>query len=215
MVQLPDSFNPGQHKGIDNFEPVPPAWYPAQITDSKMKNTKNGLGQYLELTWSVLGGEFNKRRIWQRLNLRHPNPETVEISQKFLKSICDACGVPGPVTDTVVLHGRPSMIKVTKIAATSEYPEGNDIRGHKPLDDPSVAGAQHPAQPGVPGQPSLSPAQAAMQAASGQQPAPQAQPAPEQPAQPTQQAEQPPIQQAPPAEQLPPADGGLRPPWVK
>lgn len=151
MVQLPASFNPGQHQGITDFEAVDPGWYNAQITDSKMKRTNNQAGLYLELTWTILDGPCAGRKVWQRLNLVNPSAQAVEIANKFLKSICDAVAVPGPIGDSAVLHNRPCKIRVIKTPATAQYPEGNEVKGYKPYDGVAApAGAPVAAAPAGP-----------------------------------------------------------------
>ena len=135
MAQLPAAFNPqapGQ-EGVGDFSAIDPGDYTAQITDSKMKETKNKQGQFLELTWQIMEGDLAGRKLWSRLNLVNPSVQAVEIAQKHLKSICDAVGVPGPISDSQVLHGKPCIIRVVKTAATAQYPEGNDIKNYMPV----------------------------------------------------------------------------------
>ncbi len=156
MVQLPESFNPGTHKGVTDFEAVDPGWYSAQITKSQMKETASKNGFYLQLDWTIVDGPMANRKVFQRLNLVNPSNEAVEIAQKHLKSICDAMGVPGPIQDSEVLHEKPCKIRVTKSKATSQYPEGNDVKSYKAMDGnaqatgPVVAAAAAPAAPTTP-----------------------------------------------------------------
>lgn len=154
MAQLPNVFNPSApgQEGVGDFTAIDPGDYVAHIIKSEMKQTKNGQGQYLELMWQIVQGDNTGRNLWTRLNLVNNSIQAVEIAQKHLKSICDAVGVPGPLSDSNVLHNKPCMIRVTKKAATSEYPEGNDVKGYEPLTSavpavPVVAGAPVAATP--------------------------------------------------------------------
>jgi len=109
MAQL--DFNAHDVDPASGFDPIPAGKYVAIITDSEMKATKAGNGQYLELTLQVVEGEHNGRLVWARLNLDNPNRQAVEIARKELSAICHAIGVMTP-KDSVELHGIPFIVKV-------------------------------------------------------------------------------------------------------
>lgn len=150
MAQLPSAFNPSApgQEGVGQFKAIPPGDYHAHIVESSMKDTKNKNGQYLELVWQILSGEHVDRKLWTRLNLVNPSQQAVEIAQKHLKSVCDAIGVPGPISDSNVLHGRACTIKVVKTAATAQYGEGNEVKNYMPLDGIAIPGTME--APGTP-----------------------------------------------------------------
>src|SRR5262245_3054907 len=85
------------------FEAIPAGKYLAVITESEMKPTKAGVGQYLQFTFQVLEGEYKGRLVWSRLNLDNPNATTVKIARAELSAICRAIGVPAP-KDSAELH---------------------------------------------------------------------------------------------------------------
>lgn len=93
------------------FDPIPEGQYVAIISESAMKPTKNGDGQYLELTFQVLEGPHKGRNLWTRLNLWNPNPKAVQIAQGELSAICRAVGVMTP-QDSAELHNLPMLIGV-------------------------------------------------------------------------------------------------------
>ncbi len=121
------------------FDPIPPGKYPATITASEMKPTKNGTGKYLELTFQVLDGLFRGRLLWSRLNLDNPNKQAVEIARGELSAICRAVGVMTP-KDSIELHNRPLVISVKckKRSDTGEIT--NEINGYMAMNG-SVPGA--------------------------------------------------------------------------
>ena len=57
MVNL-NGFDANTVEPNADFEPIPAGKYLAAITDSVMKPTKSGNGNYLELTFQILEGEF-------------------------------------------------------------------------------------------------------------------------------------------------------------
>lgn len=123
-------FNAEEHEPLDSLDPVPAGWYTVIITDSEMKPTKAGDGEYLQLAMQVVEGEYQGRRIWDRLNLINSNQTAVEIAQRALASICRAVGVLTP-TDSSELHDRPLEVKVSVRPAKDGYDASNEVKGYR------------------------------------------------------------------------------------
>lgn len=186
----------------DSFDPIPAGWYNAIIDDTEMKPTRDGSGQYLQIRFSVIDGEYANRKVFTRLNLKNNNPVAQEIAYKDLSAICRAVNVIR-VEDTQQLHGIPLMVKVKIRPAQGEWEASNEVSGYKGAND-GMANAQAPA-PAAP--------------VPQQQPAMPAQNAP---AQPWAQAPQPAAAVAPaPAPQsaapapAPAASASAPPPWAQ
>lgn len=95
----------------DSFDPLPNGDYLCIITASEMKPTKAGDGAYLELEMQVLEGQYQGRKLWDRLNLNNANDTTVKIAKGTLSAICRAVGVLQP-KDSRELHDLPMLVKV-------------------------------------------------------------------------------------------------------
>ena len=156
--------------GIDPMKPLevlPPGKYPAQIVNSEMRLTRDGMGQYLHLEIDVLDGPYRGRKLFDRLNLVNANTQTVEIAQRTLSVICHATGRL-QVQDSEELHLIPFLAVVQVQPPRNGYGESNKVR-YQPLE--GAAPAAQPAQPARPAAaPSAMPAPAA--AASGFKTAP-------------------------------------------
>ena len=94
-----------------SFSPLPDGSYKAIIIDSKMKPTKDGSGEYLELTFQITTGDFEKRKLWSRLNLKNKSPEAVKFGKSDLSKICKAVNIMRP-SDSSELHNAEMEIKV-------------------------------------------------------------------------------------------------------
>lgn len=92
-------------------DPIPAGNYVAVIVDSAMKPTANGVGHMLVFEWQIVNGQFAGRRVREQLVIRHPNQDTVRISQGRLSAICHAVGVLRP-KDSVELHNISAVITV-------------------------------------------------------------------------------------------------------
>jgi len=95
----------------DTFDPLPNGDYLCIITASEMKPTKAGDGAYLELEMQVIEGQYQGRKLWDRLNLNNANDTTVKIAKGTLSAICRAVGVLQP-KDSCELHDLPMLVKV-------------------------------------------------------------------------------------------------------
>jgi len=122
-------FDANQVEPSTAFEPIPAGKYLAAITESKMKPTKSGNGEYLELTFQILEGEYKGRQLWARLNLNNPSEQAVKIARGELSAICRAVGVMQP-NDSVELHNLPLVITVRckKRQDTGEIT--NEVKGY-------------------------------------------------------------------------------------
>jgi len=130
-----------------DFEPVPAGKYLAIITASEMKPTKSGNGNFLELTFQIIDGEFKGRNLWARLNLDNPNALTVKIAQGELSAICRALGVMAP-NDSCELHNLPLVITVKCKKREDTGDITNEIKGYAKKEasagQPQQAAAQTP-----------------------------------------------------------------------
>jgi len=128
-----NGFNANEVEPVDDLEPIPAGKYVAVITDSEMKPTKSGTGNYLQLTFQIIEGEYANRLLWVRLNLDNPNGTAVEIARRELSSICRAVGVMVP-TDSTDLHNLPCFIHV-RVKRRSDTGElQNEVKGYSRRD---------------------------------------------------------------------------------
>jgi hypothetical protein len=130
-----------------DFEPLPAGKYLAVITDSEMKPTKSGNGNFLELAFQVIEGEYKGRNLWTRLNLDNPNETAVKIARGELSALCRAVGVLQP-KDSCELHNLPLLVtvKCKKREDTGEMT--NEDKGYAKKEaaagQPQQAGTQSP-----------------------------------------------------------------------
>jgi len=123
------NFNANNVEPTTDFEPIPAGKYLAVITDSEMKPTKSGNGQYLEITFQILDGPHKNRVLWSRLNLDNPSTQAVEIALGELSAICRAVGVMQP-RDSVELHNLPLIVTVKCKTREDTGEVANEIRGY-------------------------------------------------------------------------------------
>lgn len=140
MANLGFTFDANQHEPRQDFDVLPAGEYIATITESEMKSTKAGNGQYLSLTLEILDGPFKGRKLFDRLNLEHPNRTAVSIAMGTLSAISHAVDVLN-VSDSSQLHGRPMIVKVKVKDSDGQYSASNEIKAYKSASAPRPAAA--------------------------------------------------------------------------
>ena len=141
------NFNANEVEPSVGFEAIPAGKYQAVIVDSEMKPNRAGTGEYLQLEFEIIDGEYKNRKVWTRLNLNNPNPDAVRMARADLSAICHAVNVIQP-GDSVELHNLPLTITV-KCRKTPDGDIVNEIKGYAAKETAS-GNAVAPAASGAP-----------------------------------------------------------------
>ena len=124
------SFDASTVAPKSSFAPLPAGIYLAHITESDVVPLNSGNGTALKLTFEIMDGQLKGRKVWERLNIQHTNPDTQRYAQSDLSAICHATGNI-KLLDTSSLHFKPLKIKVVIKPAANGYDEGNAIKGYE------------------------------------------------------------------------------------
>jgi hypothetical protein len=108
-----------------------------------MKPTKNGKGEYLQIEFEVIDGPHKGRKVWDRLTLKHPNEQTVQIARGTLSALCRAVGVMKP-KDSIELHNLPLVISVGCKNRDDNGEPTNVIKGYAKRENNGVPGVSRP-----------------------------------------------------------------------
>lgn len=127
MANLGEVFDATTVEPLGSYEVLPAGKYLAQIVDSEMRVTKDGMGKYLFLEVDVLEGRYAGRKLFDRLNLVNGNEKAVELARRTLSAICHATGVER-VKDSSQFHLVPFIADVKVRPAKGQYDESNSIR---------------------------------------------------------------------------------------
>ena len=61
------NFNANEVEPSVGYEAIPAGKYQAVIVESDMKPNKAGTGEYLQLEFEVIEGEFKGRKLWRKI----------------------------------------------------------------------------------------------------------------------------------------------------
>jgi hypothetical protein len=125
-----NGFNALEVEPSTTFQPLPADWYKCVIAETEERVTSKGDGSYLQLSIEVIEGDYAGRKVFDRLNLKNPNPTAVEIAQRSLSSICRAISVNSP-KDSAELCDKPMMVKMSVRPAQNGYEASNDVKGYE------------------------------------------------------------------------------------
>ena len=130
------NFNPASVEPQQNFSALPAGRYCAEITDSEMKATKAGTGEYLQLTFTLTDNESGDgRKVWTCLNLSNPNKTAEGIAQRELSAICHCLGFGDRnISESEELHNIPLYIDVIQERNPVTESIANRIKGYAPLE---------------------------------------------------------------------------------
>lgn len=138
MAELPEVF------AIDDDTPrmkefglMPSVWYLGHIKKSEIKKTKAGTGLRLNMQVVIESSEEDEfkdddckhvgRIVFIGLNIQNPSAQAVEISQRELTSICEACGI-AEVEDSEELHDISFGFKLGIEKGNDGYEDKNVIK---------------------------------------------------------------------------------------
>lgn len=125
-----DGFNADEIEPAKAYEPLPAGKYKVVISASEEKQTKSGNGSYLQLELTVIDGEHEGRKVFDRLNLNNPNQQAAGIARASLSAICRAVGVKTPQHSSE-LHDIPLVAKVVVRPAKDGYDASNDVKAYE------------------------------------------------------------------------------------
>ena len=114
-------------EGSNSFDVMPKGEYTLKGIDAEMKDTKAGTGKYLSVTFEIVKGEFQGRRVWMNFNLFNPNDKAEKIGREQLASWARACGKPN-AGDSDELLERPFQGKLDIEKGTGGYEDKNVIK---------------------------------------------------------------------------------------
>lgn len=133
------------------FDPIPPGDYILQVSETELKNTKDGTGQYIKVAFTVMGPKYEGRKIFTNFNIRNASPEAERIGVSQLKALVVAGGVAEPLMDTDQLMGATVSAHVTiDKSKDPQYDDQNRVSHYKPVNAPGTG-----AMPGVTPMPML------------------------------------------------------------
>ena len=167
MANLGFDFNAENIEPSTPYEALPKGKYTAIATASEMKPTKNGLGEYLQITFEVVEGEHKGRKVFERLNIKNANRQAEDIAQRQLSALCRAVGVMRP-RDSEELHDKEVGIELVIEEGDGKYSAQNRIKSYFQVGStPTQAPAPRAATPA----PAPQPAQQTLQPVASNKPA--------------------------------------------
>jgi hypothetical protein len=118
---------------------LPMGKYTAQIVNAVVAPLKSGRGMGVNLTWSISEGEYEKRLVFQNLNIQHDSADAERIGRGKFKDVCASLGLTGNITDLNTLLYKDCLITiVVRVDKTGNFPDRNEVSNVLP--DPGRLG---------------------------------------------------------------------------
>jgi hypothetical protein len=131
---LETGFDVDNEDGTPPITLLPKSKYKAEITDATVGPTKNGKGQAVSLTWTIVEGDFERRLLFQRILIEHESAEAQKFGRMKFRDVCAACGLTGMVTDLDPLCYKTCVITVViRKDKEGQYEDKNEVSKVSPL----------------------------------------------------------------------------------
>lgn len=131
MVEL--NYDANEYEPLGSFEPLPIGEYTVVIESSEQNLASTGKGEYIQFVYNVIAGEYQGRKLFDRINIINESEQAQTIARRQMSSICRAIGVMIP-KNTEEMHDKPFVVKVGIRPAKGEYGPSNKIYAYKSLD---------------------------------------------------------------------------------
>lgn len=129
----------------EDFVVIPPDKYVVVIDAAEVKPTKSQTGHYIELTMTVVDGQYKDRKVWDRINIANPSQKCVEIGLRSLAALGLAVGLSS-IADTDQLLGKVAVAHVKVKEGQNEvrtYSAVNPTATQQPTQLPFPSPTQH------------------------------------------------------------------------
>ena len=147
MALLGDAFAQ-EFSNVDpaaGFDPIPAGQYTLKVAKTDMCRTKDGVSEYLKLTFDVIAPTHQGRKLFVNYNIYNASEKARQIALQQLKSLVKAGHVAEPLRDTDQLVGAIVLADVTVREANGNFGPDNQIKRYR-----EVNGAAAQAAPSVP-----------------------------------------------------------------
>lgn len=139
MARLKKMFNTENVNGrMNSVEPAPAGKYKMMIVKSEEKVTRKKNGKYFKFEMNIIDGPYKGRKVFHNVHSENPNPVAVEIGEKELATIIEACG-KSQIVDTVELHNIPFVGQIKIEPANKDYAATNKMVYFKSLKGQKVS----------------------------------------------------------------------------
>ena len=112
----------------DDFKPLPPGNYPVSIDYCDVRDTKKMNGEMLHLEFLVTEGNWQGRKLFDNLLLKHENPTAVEMGKKKIAALARAIGLEKfKLNESRAFLNKPLVVDIEIKKGTDGYADSNEI----------------------------------------------------------------------------------------
>ena len=105
------NYTRGDYVPVGDYSLLPDGEYQVEITDCNLGDNKQGTGKILKITYTILDGEYSRRKIFDNLNIINESQQAQAIANNALNGILKAIDI-AKMTDTANLLRKELCIKI-------------------------------------------------------------------------------------------------------
>ncbi len=112
---------------------LPEGEYEVRIRNYQIRTNRTRTGHYVKIAFELMENKYAGIKIFENFNLKHHDPEVVEIGFKWLKTLCLACGLSGEgmINEVLLKQLIGKRLTATIVIDTNAYGQLNRIRYYK------------------------------------------------------------------------------------
>jgi hypothetical protein len=141
-------WNNDDYQDDRNFDPAPRGVYRMRCIEVEDKTTRSG-GEMIAATFEIVGGDYNKRRVWHNFNIVNKSEQAERIGRSQVAAWARACGKPNASsTDQLLEMEFEARVKIEE---QEGYKPRNVIDGFVAASGtPAPSRTQEPVKPAAP-----------------------------------------------------------------
>lgn len=152
MASLGQRFDANSYDTTQReFSELPNGFYEMEVEAADVVPTKDGTGQLLKTTMTVLRPEeFANRKIFNNYNLQNRNPTAEKIGREQLTCLCRSMGIEAEDTEELLFKTFIARVELGKPSKDGQFPARAEIKRYYFPDEGNVpAPAIDATQPAV------------------------------------------------------------------
>lgn len=128
---------------------LPAGKYNVVCDEAEVKETKDGMGEYINTRFEVMSGEYKGRKVFTMFNIKNKNAQAVDIGLQQLKSFLKSAGRSNFVINSVseLVGLKANVALKTK---TDDFGTKNVISYYSPVEKETTLSANQSSLADVP-----------------------------------------------------------------
>jgi hypothetical protein len=102
-------------------------WYQAEVVGASVKDTKNGLGKFLQVEYEIIGPTNAHTKVSDNINFKNPSEQATRIGLVQLRKLYTALHIDTITDESALINGETIEIMVKLEKGSDGYDDKNTV----------------------------------------------------------------------------------------